>query len=118
MAVFQEPHGRERRRYEAGSTGFGMGNDFAAHARIPESRQVKAHTFDGDDLVGFGIEERGDVVRHGDEALDIQLRLERENDADGTPDPYVYEELEHLYGLRGDEARTSHYAALRRGVTA
>jgi tetratricopeptide (TPR) repeat protein len=32
-----------------------------------------------------------------DDALEIQLRLEREWDADGRPDPYVYEELTALY---------------------
>ena len=30
-------------------------------------------------------------------ALEIQQRLEREWDADGEPDPYVFEELEKIY---------------------
>lgn len=46
-----------------------------------------------------------------DEALTIQLRLEKEWDAVGEPDPYVFEELETLYRARGDEARADHYAA-------
>ena len=46
-----------------------------------------------------------------DEALEIQLRLERECESAKTPDPYVYEELEILYRARGDESRTRHYAA-------
>ena len=37
---------------------------------------------------------------------------------DGTPDVYVYEELEHLYGVQGDATRAAHYAARRRDVTA
>jgi tetratricopeptide (TPR) repeat protein len=45
-----------------------------------------------------------------DDALQIQLRLERENDAAGEPDPYVFEELEQLYRAKQDEARTRHYA--------
>ena len=45
------------------------------------------------------------------EALAIQLRLEREFDAAGEPDPYVYEELETLYRQAGDAARADGYAA-------
>lgn len=48
-----------------------------------------------------------------DEALDIQLRLERECDLANSPDPYVYEELEALYRARGDEATAQRYARLR-----
>ena len=47
-----------------------------------------------------------------DEALAIQLRLERDNDAAGQPDQYVYEELVHLYKARNDETKAAHYAAL------
>jgi tetratricopeptide (TPR) repeat protein len=49
-----------------------------------------------------------------DEALEIQLRLEKENAAANEPDPYVFEELETLYRARGDKVRASHYAALRK----
>lgn len=48
-----------------------------------------------------------------DEALAIQLRLERENAAAGAPDPYVFEELEALYRAKGDEALAQRYAARR-----
>jgi tetratricopeptide (TPR) repeat protein len=47
-----------------------------------------------------------------DEALDIQLRLERECDAAKMPDRYVFEELEILYRARGDETLALHYAEL------
>jgi len=47
-----------------------------------------------------------------DEALEIQLRLERECDAAKAPDRYVYEELEILYRARGDETRARQYANL------
>jgi tetratricopeptide (TPR) repeat protein len=50
---------------------------------------------------------------HLDEALEIQLRLERECDAAKAPDPYVYEELELLYRAKGDEDQAIHYATLR-----
>jgi len=45
------------------------------------------------------------------EARDIQLRLEREFDADKNPDPYVFEELEAIYKALGDAQRAAHYAA-------
>lgn len=46
-----------------------------------------------------------------DEALAIQQRLEAENAADGTPDPYVFEELALLHRARGDTAQADAYAA-------
>ena len=49
-----------------------------------------------------------------EEALKIQLRLERENDAAGEPDPYVFEELEHLYRALNKTAQAEHYAARRK----
>jgi tetratricopeptide (TPR) repeat protein len=51
-----------------------------------------------------------------DEALEIQLRLERERQAAGAPSPYVFEELELLYRAKGDEALATHYAALKESV--
>lgn len=47
------------------------------------------------------------------DALAIQQRLEREWDAAGEPDAYVYEELEHLYRALGDEKAAQEYAARR-----
>ena len=44
------------------------------------------------------------------DALAIQQRLEREWDADGKPDPYVYEELEHLHRALGNEGEAARYA--------
>jgi tetratricopeptide (TPR) repeat protein len=46
-----------------------------------------------------------------EEALEIQLQLESECDQAGEPDPYVYEELEHLYRAMGDDARADDYHA-------
>ena len=56
------------------------------------------------------------ALSHFDEALEIQLRLERECDAAGTPDPYVFEELEILYLGRGDDVRAKLYAARRKAA--
>ncbi|WP_088319708.1 tetratricopeptide repeat protein [Kineosporia sp. R_H_3] len=46
-----------------------------------------------------------------DEAEATQLRLEAEWDADGEPDPYVFEELREIYTAKGDTAKAGHYAA-------
>jgi tetratricopeptide (TPR) repeat protein len=45
------------------------------------------------------------------EAMAIQLRLEREWEQAGEPDPYVFEELEHLYRASNDAAKADHYQA-------
>lgn len=52
----------------------------------------------------------------GAQALAIQLRLEREGDAAGQADPYVFEELEILYRDRGDSERARHYAERRKAA--
>ena len=52
-----------------------------------------------------------------DEALAIQLRLERECEAAGVPDPYVFDELEALYRARGDGVRADDYAKRRKQLT-
>jgi hypothetical protein len=51
-----------------------------------------------------------------DEAIEIQLRLEREWDEAGEPDPYVFEELEHLYRALQDGERADFYAARRKAT--
>jgi tetratricopeptide (TPR) repeat protein len=48
-----------------------------------------------------------------DEALEIQLRLERECDEAGEPDPYVFEELELLYTALHNAEKAAFYAARR-----
>lgn len=57
-------------------------------------------------MVGWTLRSLG---RH-DEALQVQLALEQDNDVAGQPDPYVFEELEALYRQAGDAARAEHYA--------
>nr|HET7857576.1 tetratricopeptide repeat protein [Caldimonas sp.] len=56
-----------------------------------------------------------DMKRY-DEAIAIQLRLEREWAAAGKDDPYVFEELEQLYRATGDVARADRYAERLRGA--
>ena len=52
-----------------------------------------------------------------EEALQIQLRLEREADAAGRPDPYVLEELEALYQAAGDTERAQVYRQRREALS-
>ena len=56
------------------------------------------------------------TMKRDDEAMAIQLRLEREGAAAGQPDPYVFEELEILYRNRGDAARAASYAEHRKAI--
>jgi len=51
-----------------------------------------------------------------DEAIAMQLQLERECDAVGAPDPYVFEELELLYRQKGDETTARRYAQRKKAV--
>ena len=55
-------------------------------------------------------------LKRNEEALDIQLRLEREADDAGQPDPYVFEELELLYRDRNDAAKAAYYASRKQAV--
>jgi len=52
-----------------------------------------------------------------DEALEMQLRLERECDDAGQPDRYVFEELEVLYRDKGDSKRAEHYQSRQAALT-
>ena len=54
------------------------------------------------------------ALNRTDEALEIQLRLERERAEAGAPSTYVFEELELLYRAKGDRERADHYDALKK----
>ncbi len=56
------------------------------------------------------------ALKKTDDALAIQLRLEREGDEAKQPDPYVFEELETLYREKGDVARATFYASRRQAL--
>ncbi len=49
-----------------------------------------------------------------DEAVEIQLRLEKECDEAGEPDPYIFEELELLYKALNNNEKAEFYAARRK----
>jgi tetratricopeptide (TPR) repeat protein len=79
----------------------------AAHERAGRAADVRiAHW-----MIARTLRAQGRI----EDAIAIQLRLEREwNDA-GEPDPYVYEELEQLYRASGDTALAEQYAAKLQG---
>jgi tetratricopeptide (TPR) repeat protein len=56
------------------------------------------------------------ALDRADEAIDMQLRLERECEAANEPDAYVFEELELLYRARSDEAQAARYAEKRQAL--
>lgn len=49
------------------------------------------------------------IQGHIDDALAIQLRLERESDVAQQPRDYIYEELQLLYQAKGDASRAREY---------
>ena len=74
----------------------------AAHEAAGRTENVRiAHW-----MIASSLRAKGELQ----EALAIQQRLEREWDAAGKPDPYVYEELEHLHRALGNEAEAARYA--------
>lgn len=56
------------------------------------------------------------LLGRGDEALAMQLQLERDADAAGRPDRHVFDELAALYRARGDDERARGYAERRRAL--
>jgi len=52
------------------------------------------------------------MQKHYDQALAIQLRLERESEAAGEPRIYIFEELALLYQAKGYAERATHYLQL------
>ena len=52
------------------------------------------------------------LLGRAEEALAMQLDLERQCQVAGEADPYVFEELALLYRARGDAARAAHYQDL------
>lgn len=49
------------------------------------------------------------ALARNEEALQLQLSIERDAEAAGKPDPYVLEELATLYRLSGDLSRAQYY---------
>lgn len=64
-------------------------------------------------MIARTLREQGSLQQ----ALEIQRKLEIERDADGKPSPYVWEELEKLHRVLGDEAEAARYAAKRKKLS-
>jgi tetratricopeptide (TPR) repeat protein len=56
------------------------------------------------------------VLGRLNDAVEIQLRLEKEWDEAGEPSPYVFEELELLYKALNNDEKAEFYAARRKAI--
>jgi hypothetical protein len=79
---------------------------FRAALAVLETEGDRSRIAVGRWMVAFALRHLG----RADEAIQVQLGLERELDEAGEPDPYVFEELEQLYLGIGDVERATHYA--------
>ncbi len=82
----------------------------AAHERADNASSVR--------IAHWMIASTYRAQKRFEEAIAIQLRLEQEWAAAGEPDPYVFEELEHLYRATHDEERANVYQAKLKAHTA
>lgn len=87
--------------YETALTQFRLSR--AAHERAGRVRNVRI----ADWMIAWTYRAQKEYAQ----ALAIQLELERAWEADGEPDPYVFEELEHLYRALGNQERAEHYGS-------
>jgi tetratricopeptide (TPR) repeat protein len=93
----------EKRDYEGAIAEFKLSR--AAYERDGRVRGVRI----ADWMIAHTLRAQGKLR----EALAIQERLEREWEAAGQSDPYVFEELEHLHRALGDEAKARQYRERR-----
>ena len=90
-------------RYEEARVEFELA--LAAHEQAGNPRNIRVAHW----MIAWTLRSLGRLA----EALEIQLRLEKECDEAGEPDPYVFEELELLYEAAGDKEKAQFYAARR-----
>lgn len=109
-------------RYWAGPALNNLGSDLRDAKRLPESLQAFQEALQAFERMGRAPAVRvarwqvAHVLRllgRHDEALAGQLALERDNEAAGAPDGFVFDELAVLHDSLGDAARAQHYRALR-----
>jgi len=93
-------------RYEEALLEFKLA--LAAHERSGNPRKIRiAHW-----MIAWTLRSLGRLS----EAIEIQLRLEREWDEAGEPDPYVFEELEYLYRALNNSEQAGFYATRRKAT--
>jgi tetratricopeptide (TPR) repeat protein len=78
----------------------------AAHERTENAGNIRVAHW----MIAWTLRAKGELQ----EALTIQLRLEQECAAAGAPDPYVFEELAHLYRALNQPEQAERYANLPR----
>ena len=94
------------RRYEDALVEFRLA--LAAHERSGNPQKIRiAHW-----MIAWTLRALGRL----NEAIEIQLRLERECDEAGQPDPYVFEELELLYQAIDNREKAEFYATRRKAA--
>jgi hypothetical protein len=93
-------------RYDEALTEFKLA--LAAHQRGGNPQTIRiAHW-----MIAWTLRALGQL----NEAIEIQLRLEKECDESGEPDPYVFEELELLYQALNNKERAEYYATRRKAT--
>lgn len=90
-------------QYEAALRQFRLSR--AAHASAGRTRNVRITDW----MMAWTLRAQGRLQ----DALALQLQLEAAWDADGQPDPYVYEELELIHRALGQASQAEGYAAKR-----
>jgi tetratricopeptide (TPR) repeat protein len=89
-------------------------DEFQAALRLREARSNAEATRVARWMVAWTLRSLG----RNDEALAMQLALEKEYASANAPSPDVYEELEALYAARGDAARAAQYRERRKALGA
>ena len=87
-------------RYEDALAEFKLA--LAAHERSGNPQNIRIAYW----MIAWTLRALGQL----NEAIEIQLRLEKEWDEAGEPDPYVFEELELLYQALNDKGKAEFYA--------
>lgn len=87
------------------------------HLRLARLAREKAGNEIGERIARWMVAWTLRLMGRIDEAIKMQLVLEMEWDSLGEPDPYVFEELEHLFRAQGDEAKAVRYGELRQSLT-
>jgi tetratricopeptide (TPR) repeat protein len=94
-------------RYEEALSEFRLA--LAAHERDGTPQKIRiAHW-----MIAWTLRSLGQL----NEAVEIQLRLEKEWDEAGELDPYVFEELELLYQALGEKEKAEFYVTRRKAIT-
>ena len=79
-----------------------------AHEQVGNPQKIRVAHW----MIAWTLRALGQI----NEALEIQLQLEKECDEAGDPDPYVFEELELLYKALNNKEKAEFYATRRKAT--